>query len=166
MNSTFKTSTSGKMSGLCLGPILAFLNNGDLETLDQFLDCEKVDIDEDDDDGCTGLHHAVIQNKTQFVSCLLNKGANPNKSDVNSRTPLNEAVIEDNAEVVQALLEAGADTELSDTENWTPLLSACYLGHLDCVRILLKAGASVYSQDRYHLLSYQFIITGNTQLFK
>ena len=94
------------MSGLSLGPILTFLENDDIETLEQFLDCDKVDIDEDDDEGCTGLHHAVTNNKNQFVSCFLRKGANPNKSDVNSRTLLSEAVIVDNTEVVQALLEA------------------------------------------------------------
>ena len=136
------------MSGLSLGPMLTFLENDDIETLEQFLDSDKIDIDEQDDDGCTGLHHAVTQNKTQFVSCFLSKGANPNKSDANNRTALSEAAIADNTEVVQALLEAGADTELSDNDNWTPLLSACYLGHQECVRILLEAGVSVYSQVR------------------
>ena len=139
------------MSGLSLGPILTFLENDDIETLEQFLDCDKVDIDEDDDEGCTGLYHAVTHNKNQFVSSFLRKGANPNKSDVNSRTPLSEAVIVDNTEVVQALLEAGADPELSDNDNWTPMLFACYLGHQECVRILLEAGASVYSQVKKYI---------------
>ena len=140
------------MSGLSLGPILTFLDNDDIETLEQFLDCDKIDIDENDEDGCTGLYHAVAQNKTQFVSCFLRKGANPNKSDANNRTPLSEAVIINNTEVVQALLEAGADTELSNNDNWTPMLSACYLGHQECVRILLEAGASVYSQVKKYMI--------------
>ena len=100
------------MSGLSLGPILEFLKKDDVATLSQFLDCDKVDVDEKDEDGWTGLFYAVTSNKVEFVSVLLEKGAYPNRFDNQSRTPLFEAVTGNNLEIVTLLIDAGAEIEL------------------------------------------------------
>ena len=129
------------MSGLSLGPILEFLDNNDMETLKEFLTYDKVVVDETDEDGWTGLLHAVSRGQCQAVTCLIEAGADPNKTDGDNRSALHEAVSKQHTDILRVLLEAGADTETRDADSWTPLLAACYLGHRDCVEVLLKVGA-------------------------
>ena len=134
-----KTATLG--CGLSLGPILEFLDNNDPETLREFLACDKVEVDEADEDGWTGLLHAVSRGQSRAVTCLLEAGADPNKCDADNRSALHEAVTNNLTDILRLLLRAGADVEARDADSWSPLLVACYLGLRDCVQILLEAGA-------------------------
>ena len=140
MNSSVKSKTA-TVTGLSLGPILEFLDNNDLETLAEFLACDKVEVDEADEAGLTGLLHAVSRGQPRAVTCLLEAGANPNKCDADNRYPIHEAVSNNLTDILRLLLEAGADTEVRDADSWSPLLVACYLGLKDCVQLLLEAGA-------------------------
>lgn len=133
------------MSGLSLGPILEFLKTNDVLTLTQFLANPKVHVDDVDEDGWSGLFHAVSQGNLIVVQCLLEHGADPNKVDNSERTPLMEAVLTANPDIVDALVEAGAELDARDVKDWTPLLLASYLGYLDVARLLCEAGASLYS---------------------
>ena len=99
------------MEGLSIGPILEFLERDDLDSLVGFLQCDRVDINEVDEDGWSALFHSVSKNNVNFVDCLLENGADPNICDNSNRTPLHEAVGEDNKTIAALLIEAGADVE-------------------------------------------------------
>ncbi|MDR2200629.1 MAG: ankyrin repeat domain-containing protein [Puniceicoccales bacterium] len=80
-------------------------------------------VDKIDANGYTPLHYALIDAPVEFVSILLEHGANPNTADAESQwTPLHWAAHKANREAVKLLLEQpGIEVNAKDNYGLTPL---------------------------------------------
>ena len=85
-------------------------------------------VDEVDIAGRTPLFWAASLGKTEVVKSLLQKGADPDKTDFGGRTPLR--FCGDNLDCVIALLEAGANVNHQDACGNTLLLNLCLLSNV------------------------------------
>ena len=77
------------------------------------------------------------------VQLLLDKGADPNKTDHDGWTPLHEAASSGHTNVFQLLLERGADPIKSDRYGHTPQYRAVVNGHKGVVQCLLDKGVDL-----------------------
>lgn len=103
--------------------------------------------------GTTALHVAASRGKIEYVSELLNFGADVNAEDLDNWSALLCAAKDGHAEVVNRLLDAGADLEHRDMGGWTALLWACYKGRTETATLLLARNADVHSQGNYNISS-------------
>ena len=83
---------------------------------------EEKDINEQDGDGATELHRAILDGHFAEVPLLLERGADPNIQDHQGATALHYAVFGGaEAEIIHALLDAGADPRVKNHRGFTPL---------------------------------------------
>lgn len=68
----------------------------------------------------TALHMAVMNNHSQYVKALIEKGANVNVQDVYGKTPLHFALMYFYEDSIKALLDAGADPMIKDKHGYSP----------------------------------------------
>ncbi len=68
----------------------------------------------------TALHMAVMNNHSQYVKALIEKGANVNVQDVYGKTPLHFAHMYFYEDSIKALLNAGADPMIKDIHGYSP----------------------------------------------
>ena len=68
----------------------------------------------------TALHMAVMNNHSQYVKALIEKGANVNVQDVYGKTPLHFALMYFYEDSIKALLDAGADPMIKDKHGCSP----------------------------------------------
>ncbi|MBN4064116.1 ankyrin repeat domain-containing protein [Dehalococcoides mccartyi] len=89
---------------------------------------------------------AVEKGKLSAVRILLEAGANPNDSQVESNrgvrgcTPLVEAVNQQNLAATKMLITGGAESDRSGSDGWTPLTWAAASGYVDIVSFLIDQG--------------------------
>ncbi len=69
----------------------------------------------------TALHMAVMNNHSQYVKALIEKGANVNVQDVYGKTPLHFALMYFYEDSIKALLDAGADPMIKDIHGYSPV---------------------------------------------
>lgn len=69
--------------------------------------------------GCTPLHHAVINDNFTIVDELIKAGAEVNAKDNYGRTPLYHAVVNGNSMIINELIRLGADVNIKDTQGHT-----------------------------------------------
>ncbi|MBT4803577.1 MAG: ankyrin repeat domain-containing protein, partial [Legionellales bacterium] len=81
----------------------------------------------------TLLHYFAQDNKTEFVTALIDKGADKEAKDNNGKTPLHWAAIQGHTATALALITAGADIEAKGNHDWTPLHLASIEGHTEIV---------------------------------
>nr|WCL52336.1 NF-kappa-B inhibitor cactus [Gryllodes sigillatus] len=94
-----------------------------------------------DEDGDTQLHIAIIQGFIEVVYSLINIAPHPCFLDIqneNYQTPLHLGVLTHQPKIVRRLLVAGASVDMRDRNGNTPLHMACHLGDLDCVKALTE----------------------------
>lgn len=108
-----------------------------------------VDINYQDENGETALHHAARLGHVQCVKTLL-EGSDTQQTDVELAektygwTPLFVAAVEGKTEVVEVLLEVGGcEVDKVDFSGWTATEHAALRGHLDISRILVARNANV-----------------------
>ena len=102
-----------------------------------------VDIDHNDDDGFTALHHAVLSGFEDVVELLLLAGADVNAHSLDYGTPLCLAALRGREHVVCKLLQYRANLHMASLLAGTPLHCAVYAtGMPEIVDILLAHGAS------------------------
>ncbi|OWF39466.1 ankyrin repeat and SOCS box protein 13-like [Mizuhopecten yessoensis] len=92
----------------------------------------------------TALHGAVIRDKVEFVSALVEGGANLDSRDYLHKTPLLYAVQRGAISCVKLLVYYNCDVTLTgwvEGVSVSPLLHALAKGHLEITRILILAGA-------------------------
>lgn len=80
---------------------------------------------------------------------LLEKGASPNKENMNSYPPLYCAAQHGNAMLVEELIRFGANVHYRSTLNQnTPLMNAADESSLEVVRVLVQGGSDVSCRNR------------------
>lgn len=86
---------------------------------------------------------ATEKDYTDLVGALIQKGANPDKADLNtSETALIKAVRNQNFDTISILLNAGANPNLSTNQGLTPLGLAIDLKNENLATHLLSSGAT------------------------
>jgi hypothetical protein len=105
--------------------------------------------------GRTHLHRASYYNRVAVVSCLLELGADVDKSTSVSTTPLGVAALVGYQRVVELLVEVG-NAQLNKQDEWgrTALHLAAYGDQLEPAKYLVACGCSLTVQN----------IDGNTAL--
>jgi ankyrin repeat protein len=90
-------------------------------------------------EGFTTLHLAALQADSDWVSNLLEMGADVNVTAPGGRTPLHLASWSGDVESLTRLLEAGADPGIVDGDGWGVLHWAALGGHPETVEFLVVA---------------------------
>ena len=88
------------------------------------------------------LADAAEQGRQDSVRSLLEKGTDPNQSQVDGMTALHWAVYHDDLTTARLLVESGAITGAGNRYGVTPLSLACENGNAEMVELLLRAGAN------------------------
>ncbi|KAF9891903.1 hypothetical protein FE257_002866 [Aspergillus nanangensis] len=96
------------------------------------------------------LEPAIMQNRKDVVTLLLEKGADPMFIDRLGRTPLMQAAVIGNVDIVNLFLEKGADPHYQDPCGATSLSLARRLGHEEVVKLIQgRAGHHSSAQCMY-----------------
>lgn len=103
-----------------------------------------VDVNYQDENGETALHHAARLGHTKCIQALLsgNGGQKPNVELAEKTygwTPLFVAAVEGKQEAAEALIEVGdADIDKTDSSGWTAAEHAGLRGHLVLAKMLIE----------------------------
>lgn len=116
---------------------------GDVETLTRLLNSGTVSPNSIDQDDCSLLHWAAINNRLEVAQLLIKKGANVNAvGGVLASTPLHWAARHGHARMVSLLVRNGADWTLRDVEGFTALHIAIQFGCTPVAAYLIAMGQS------------------------
>ena len=121
---------------------------GDIEKLKKCLQ-DGIDINSQEDFGCTALHAAANSDKKDIVEFLISKGANVDAKDALGVTPLYYAVMHNYEGIADVLLANGADvnTKNKDKGDFTLLNYALYDYDKKAIDLLITKGANVNVKD-------------------
>ena len=128
----------------------------DFEVVQMLVDTAHIDVDCQDNRGCTPLHYAMhdgdheSHNDVQVSRCvelLLNRGANVETQNIHGSTPLHLAAFKMSEKVVRSLITNGANINLKNNESQTALHKASRRGHLEIAQLLLDHKANIDLQD-------------------
>lgn len=113
----------------------------------QALECLQaagLDIDSEDESGCTPLTKALLLKDISAVKELLRLGADPKRQlllDGRKTTLAHLALKENFPEVLPDLKAAGLDIDAIDERGYTPLLKALFVGDIVTAQALIDLGA-------------------------
>ncbi|HUA88009.1 MAG TPA: ankyrin repeat domain-containing protein, partial [Steroidobacteraceae bacterium] len=105
------------------------------------LEKKHADVNAQDLQGETPLHHAIIMSEPSMVEFLIAHGADVNERDRDGWTPIMTAAYLDNADDVHILAKHGADPNVVSHQGLTPLGVATQYGKNDSALALLEVGA-------------------------
>ena len=117
-----------------------------------FLIDKGADVNLQDHDGYTALHHAVETKNFDAISCLVHNGADVNLFTFSKRTPLMlacESHIQ-NMDAINFLLNKGADVNLQDRRGYTSLHHAVKSKNFDASSCLVYASFFKQRSDISH----------------
>ncbi len=120
--------------------------SGDLALLRELV-TEGVDIDTQQGDGATALHHAAHRDNVEAARLLITAGATVGITNELGATPLWLAARNGSSTMASLLLDAGADPNASLQMGETPLMTAARAGDLATVTLLLDHGADVNAAE-------------------
>lgn len=92
--------------------------------------------------GHTPLKLAVMRNRPEMVSLLLQQGADGDETDMDQNTPLVCASFYGYTEIAEVLLRHGVDVHKANRWNGTPLGFARMQNHQEIAKLLEQAGAT------------------------
>ncbi len=98
-------------------------------------------------------HNQMIK----IIELLLERGADPNFSNIEGFTPLMHASMVNEKEIVNLLLNNGADPNLKDDDGNTALIYAVE-GAIEVVEILLNAGADPTIKNNKGITAYDIAL--------
>ncbi len=125
------------------------VNENDLPTLQKVLaESPGIDLNQTlTDTGETLLIIAIKRDFRSIRNLLIEKGAGPDKPNVNGETPLIAAVANNQANSVRMLLDLRVNLEKRDSNGDTALHVALKKSNDDLALTLVKEGANVHSLD-------------------
>ncbi|XP_056152805.1 caskin-2-like [Lampris incognitus] len=130
--------------------LLVAVKNGDLLLAHKLLSkvkCNKtkllgstkrLNINYQDSDGFSALHHAALTGTTELLSLLLESQATVDIKDINGMRPLHYAAWQGKADSVLLLLRAGASVNTRSHDGQIPLHLSAQYGHYDVSEMLLQ----------------------------
>eukprot|EP00471_Norrisiella_sphaerica_P006078 CAMPEP_0184489386 /NCGR_PEP_ID=MMETSP0113_2-20130426/15223_1 /TAXON_ID=91329 /ORGANISM="Norrisiella sphaerica, Strain BC52" /LENGTH=314 /DNA_ID=CAMNT_0026872765 /DNA_START=27 /DNA_END=968 /DNA_ORIENTATION=- len=121
---------------------------GKLDALKQMVEEKEIRVNDRDDQNCSLLHWASINNRVDIVKYLLEKHADVNRpGGILQETPLQWAARQGHLDVVILLYEAGGDLSIRSTEGLDALMLACHCQKFALAMYLLSRGCSPNVQD-------------------
>jgi serine/threonine protein kinase/ankyrin repeat protein len=106
----------------------------------------NINVKDNDNDGESLLHFAVISKNKEIFKLLIQNGADINIKDNKGRTTLDYAILRNNEEIAKILIEKGADVNAKDNEGGTILRSALY-NRRSIFKLLIEKGADINAKD-------------------
>ena len=98
----------------------------------------------------TPILYAVIQNKKNIVSYLINQGVDVDKKLNSNTTILHHASAHNHVDLVKLIISKDADINSCDTNGMSPLHYASNIGNKKIIEILIAAGANVNAKEGKH----------------
>ncbi|XP_067344136.1 caskin-2-like isoform X3 [Channa argus] len=99
---------------------------------------KRLNINYQDSDGFSALHHAALTGTTELLSLLLEAQAMVDIRDINGMRPLHYAAWQGKADSVLLLLRAGALVNSSSHDGQIPLHLSAQYGHYEVSEMLLQ----------------------------
>ncbi|GFO13431.1 ankyrin [Plakobranchus ocellatus] len=127
--------------------ILQAAQLGDSEYLLETLHRHEGNIDCTDSSCKTALWLSLERGELNTLSCLIQAGADINKTYFSKCTPLMLAAERGNVEMLKVLVQNGASIDLCDSFGFSALMRASNKGWTDCLQCLLNAGAQLHQRD-------------------
>ncbi|XP_052407991.1 caskin-2 isoform X5 [Carassius gibelio] len=130
--------------------LLQAVKNGDLATTQKLLakvkaskskllgSTKRLNINYQDPDGFSALHHAALTGTTELLSLLLEAQAVVDIKDRNGMRPLHYAAWQGKADSVLMLLRSGAAVNNASHDGQIPLHLAAQYGHYEVSEMLLQ----------------------------
>ncbi|XP_042576820.1 caskin-2-like isoform X4 [Cyprinus carpio] len=130
--------------------LLQAVKNGDLATTQKLLakvkaskskllgSTKRLNINYQDPDGFSALHHAALTGTTELLSLLLEAQAVVDIKDSNGMRPLHYAAWQGKADSVLMLLRSGAAVNNASHDGQIPLHLAAQYGHYEVSEMLLQ----------------------------
>ena len=149
-------------------PLMIAAEEGHINAVTSLVKC-GANVDLQDKDGQTALHHAMQSPQAsicEVLSCLIKNGADVNAHTFHNETPLMLASHDDHVNVVTFLIKHGADVDLQDKDGDTALHYAASSSLPEIVETLLNLGASHMCNHQGLTPLHQASITGNTAVVK
>jgi len=132
------------------------LEEEDVEDAEIKINSELPDPNIPSSNGTPLIVLAAEKDYTDIVAALIQKGANPDKADLNtSETALIKAIKNQNFDTISVLLNAGANPNLGTNQGVTPLGLAIDLKNENLATHLLSSGAT-NGINKENLLLYAF----------
>ncbi|KAI3843954.1 hypothetical protein MKX03_002385, partial [Papaver bracteatum] len=124
---------------------------GSLDVCKYLIENLKLDVNSKDENGRSALFKAILRGHFVTAKYLLDKGADPDESDIINATPLICAVKSGDIKIITLLLSRGAlvdvVTRFSTGFCTTSLCYAIRCGHQNAVKVLLDHGANPNGVD-------------------
>ncbi|XP_073351143.1 caskin-2-like [Pagrus major] len=92
---------------------------------------KRLNVNYQDSDGFSALHHAALTGTTELLSALLEAQATVDVKDSNGMRPLHYAAWQGKAESVLTLLRSGASVNGVSLDGHIPLHLAAQYGHYE-----------------------------------
>ncbi|XP_051244068.1 caskin-2 isoform X3 [Dicentrarchus labrax] len=99
---------------------------------------KRLNVNYQDSDGFSALHHAALTGTTELLSALLEAQATVDVKDSNGMRPLHYAAWQGKAESVLMLLRSGASVNGVSLDGHIPLHLAAQYGHYEVSEMLLQ----------------------------
>ncbi|XP_077940380.1 caskin-2 isoform X2 [Gasterosteus aculeatus] len=99
---------------------------------------KRLNVNYQDSDGFSALHHAALTGTTELLSALLEAHASVDVKDSNGMRPLHYAAWQGKAESVLLLLRSGAAVNGASLDGHIPLHLAAQYGHYRVSEMLLQ----------------------------
>uniref|UniRef100_A0A665XDQ0 Caskin-2-like n=1 Tax=Echeneis naucrates TaxID=173247 RepID=A0A665XDQ0_ECHNA len=99
---------------------------------------KRLNVNYQDSDGFSALHHAALTGTTELLSALLEAQATVDIKDSNGMRPLHYAAWQGKAESVLMLLRSGASVNGVSLDGHIPLHLAAQYGHYEVSEMLLQ----------------------------
>ncbi|XP_030631087.1 caskin-2 [Chanos chanos] len=130
--------------------LLLAVKNGDISSAHKLLSkfkggrnkllgsTKRLNINYQDADGFSALHHAALTGTTDLLALLLEAQATVDIKDSNGMRPLHYAAWQGKADTVLMLLRAGASVNAASQDGQIPLHLSCQYGHYEVSEMLLQ----------------------------
>uniref|UniRef100_A0AAY4AQ38 Caskin-2-like n=1 Tax=Denticeps clupeoides TaxID=299321 RepID=A0AAY4AQ38_9TELE len=130
--------------------LLQAVKNGDLPSTQKILaklkssrnkllgSTKRLNVNYQDHDGFSALHHAALTGTTDLLSLLLEAQASVDIKDTNGMRPLHYAAWQGKSDSVLLLLRAGAAVNTASQDGQIPLHLSAQYGHYEVSEMLLQ----------------------------